>query len=107
MNKLIAAIMAAIMAIFTGFTSPQLMADAAAQLIEPVSGNVGESGSCGTNAKWTLEGGKLSITGSGNMASWGKSSDVPWYNMRNQISSVTIAEGITSVGPGAFPNAPT
>ena len=103
MNKLIAAVMAAIMAIFTCVSYPQMLSEAvSSQLIEQSGANVGESGQCGVNAYYELSGGKLTITGTGNMTPWDMASDTPWYKSRSSISSVVIGDGITNIGPGAF-----
>ena len=59
----------------------------------------GESG----DLKWVLyENGLLEITGSGKM-SWSYSYDSsPWYAYRDSITSVTIGDGVTSIGDYAF-----
>ena len=61
------------------------------------------SGKCGTNLTWTLDllTGALSISGTGNMYSWNYSS-VPWNSSRSLIKSVTIGNGVTSIGDYAF-----
>ena len=65
------------------------------------------SGFCGHNAKWTFDPveGKLSITGKGNMRDYDIAGtyNVPeWLSYRDQISSVVIGKGVTSVGKYAF-----
>ncbi len=57
------------------------------------------SGSCGEAAAWSLDrsSGVFTVSGSGEMDSYG-SIQVPWRNLRDEIRSVVIAEGITSVG---------
>lgn len=65
---------------------------------------VTDSGACGSNLTWTLyEDGELNISGSGEMGNtyWWQG-DAPWYSYRSQITSVTIDEGVTSVGRCAF-----
>ena len=59
----------------------------------------GESG----DLKWVLyENDLLEITGSGEM-SWSYSYDSsPWYAYRDSITSVTIGDGVTSIGYYAF-----
>jgi hypothetical protein len=61
-----------------------------------------ESGKCGTNAKWELNGGKLTISGTGQITSWGSSDKVPWNNYKSQITSLVIGDGVTSIGAYAF-----
>ena len=73
-----------------------------ALLMTAATGAWAESGSCGTNAKWELSGGKLTISGTGKMISWVSSSKVPWNNYKSQITSVVIGDGVTSIGSYAF-----
>ena len=62
------------------------------------------SGSCGENANWSLdtETGVLEITGTGAMTDYGSSSYLPWNNYSDSITSVTVGDGITSIGILAF-----
>ena len=61
-------------------------------------------GQCGSTMFWSFyEDGKLVIYGKGAMYSFGSSSQ-PWYAYKEQITSVEIMEGITSVGQYAFYN---
>lgn len=46
--------------------------------------------------------GHLFLSGSGDMLEHEKTSDYDWYGFRNSIKSVTIGEGVTSVGANAF-----
>lgn len=61
------------------------------------------SGICGDNLFWKLntQTEELSIYGTGDMTDWSTMSDVPWYELRSEISSVTIS-GATSIGNNAF-----
>lgn len=81
--------------------------------IKPVSGNVsyyavweeaaGISGTCGSNATWVLsEDGVLTISGTGSMTSYYSTGSIPWYEYKENIVSVVIEDGITSVGYLAF-----
>lgn len=62
-----------------------------------------KSGSCGNNAKWSLdtETGLLSITGSGRMMDYGYP-PAPWYDYRSIVKSASIGDQITSIGKYAF-----
>ena len=62
------------------------------------------SGTCGEQLTWELntEDSVLTISGSGAMEDWGDSSNVPWYLYRNNITSVTIGNSVTSIGDMAF-----
>lgn len=60
------------------------------------------SGSCGTNATYTLSGsGVLRISGTGAMSDFGQTS-MPWYSYKDSVKSVVVEDGITSVGVYAF-----
>lgn len=81
-------------------------------------GNVVASGYCGKNGgqnvKWELtENGtlpdgatayKLTITGSGEMAGYDFFNKSPWNSYEQYITSVNIADGVTSIGGDAFFN---
>ena len=67
------------------------------------------SGDCGTNATWEFNSttGKLTISGTGDM--WDYKFDytydvpgTPWYDYNDDIKTVEISEGITTVGTMAF-----
>ncbi len=62
-----------------------------------------ESGVCGENLTWTLDdNGLLTISGEGAMEDFSSKSEVPWYSYRTEILSVTIENGVTSIGDHAF-----
>ncbi len=62
------------------------------------------SGICGDNLTWTLNPvtGELVISGTGDMYDWKYDYDVPWYNYRTEIKTVTLPEELTSIGETAF-----
>jgi len=49
----------------------------------------------------TLNNGTLTITGTGAMQGWNTTS-IPWYNVKNSITSVIINYGVTTIGTCAF-----
>ena len=61
-------------------------------------------GSCGDKVKWHLDAstGVLSVYGSGAMNDYGSASKTPWYNYRQYINYVKVADGVTNVGNNAF-----
>ena len=60
-------------------------------------------GHCGTNATWSLDDeGDLTITGTGATEDWSTASAVPWYLYRDGVKTVTVGNGITTVGGYAF-----
>lgn len=55
-------------------------------------------------AGWTLDTGTLAISGNHDMYDYPDNSLAPWYSMRNDIDTVVIEEGVTSIGKNAFNN---
>lgn len=83
--------------------------------IKEGSGEYLSSGSCGSSAEYTVSrDGVLSIKGSGDMDDYSLGyvvledntvavrSTCPWAENKDEITKVTIAEGVTSVGSYAF-----
>ena len=78
---------------------------AAEDEIALLEATVAASGKCGGNLTWTLyEDGVLSITGTGSMYDFsaGSSDNAPWYSHRDEIKTVDIEDGVTSIGSYAF-----
>ncbi|MGN0448279.1 MAG: leucine-rich repeat domain-containing protein [Acutalibacteraceae bacterium] len=75
-----------------------------AEPVEFVPGTGVYKGSCGNNVQWLLDAstGVLSIYGSGSMYDYGSASRTPWYNNRQYINYVKVADGVTNVGNCAF-----
>ena len=68
------------------------------------SGYCGGEGD-GTNLSWTLDNnGKLTIEGTGAMKDYAfySSDEAPWYDYRLSITTLELAEGITTIGNYAF-----
>ena len=64
------------------------------------SGNCGESGD---NLKWNLScSGVLTISGTGQMASYTTSSPAPWDSQKANVKSLVLGEGVTFIGNYAF-----
>lgn len=60
------------------------------------------SGTCGDNLTWRLDdAGLLTISGSGDMTGY-MFTNAPWYDYRDSIRSVLVANGVTSIGTYAF-----
>ncbi len=59
---------------------------------------------CGINLTWVLENGVLTINGTGAMTNWNNatSDNPPWYDLRNNIKSIVINEGASTIGDNAF-----
>lgn len=68
----------------------------------PVPVAAAQSGSCGEGLTWQLSGGTLRISGKGEMQSFTDETMPPWYPQAASITTVSITEGVTSVGDRAF-----
>ncbi len=62
------------------------------------------SGTCGENLTWTLDTttGVLEISGTGDMMNYSYPSYAPWYSNYSYIKSVSLPDGLTSIGDMAF-----
>ncbi len=59
-------------------------------------------GTCGTNLTWNLDcEGLLTINGNGAMNDF-ENGQAPWYTYRENITALTLPEGLTTVGRFAF-----
>ena len=59
-------------------------------------------GTCGDNLTWTLDGGTLTISGSGAMKDYSGVSGRPWNNRSADIRTVVIENDVTRIGDRAF-----
>lgn len=77
-------------------------------LAEGISPEEIVSGTCGGSLTWTLDTGtgELTISGTGDMNNFGAYSQ-PWQNHMSSIRSLTVEEGVTSIGNSAFYGCPT
>ena len=60
------------------------------------------SGECGAGVYWALDGGTLTIFGSGAMSDFDPYDSGPWHDYADSIQTVEIQSGVTSVGANAF-----
>lgn len=69
-----------------------------------LSATADDSGTCGNNATYTYNANThtLTISGTGNMHNYMGENTRPWQSYANDISSVVINSGITSIGDFAF-----
>ncbi len=85
-----------------GFVGLELPDFAFPQFIPAKAATIIESGSCGKNVTYTLDSdGLLTIAGKGKMENY-SSFSVPWYSNRSAIKTVSIENGVTSIGDSAF-----
>lgn len=70
---------------------------------DPTANDIIGSGSFGAGLSWSLtKVGTLTISGSGAMPDFSGTGEQPWNSYSNQIRTVIIKEGITSIGACAF-----
>jgi hypothetical protein len=60
------------------------------------------SGECGDNLTWVFSAGTLTISGTGAMYDWEQPNDLPWVDYLDDITTVVIEDGATSIGGSAF-----
>lgn len=67
-------------------------------------GALAEDGNkCGENLTWELdEIGILTISGTGDMYNYSSAYPAPWSAKNNDISEITVLDGVTSIGDNAF-----
>lgn len=64
-----------------------------------------EEGTCGDHLEWRLKSdGSLFIHGTGEMTEYSPGNFAPWYSYREQITSIKVASGVTTLGYGCFYN---
>ncbi|MBE6641630.1 MAG: hypothetical protein E7619_08585, partial [Ruminococcaceae bacterium] len=79
--------------------------DETSDFVAPGSLGSGVCGAEGGNLTWVLyENGELVINGTGKMAGYLSNDEVPWTELRSQIKTVTVNEGVTSISAFAFYN---
>ncbi len=61
-----------------------------------------EGGECGENLSWVFSAGTLIISGKGDMDKYSDDSPAPWHEFRDEITRISFADGITSIGTLAF-----
>ena len=85
-----------------GYSGSEVERFAAQEDISFVSiGSTAPNGKCGKDAKWVLENGVLTVSGTGSIYE-GYSWEYPWDEYRDDITAVIIEEGITVIPDDAF-----
>ena len=64
------------------------------------------SGSCGDGVTWTLVDGVLTISGTGAMDNYSWGETAPWHDMADEIISIEVLSGVTSIGDNVFMDLP-
>lgn len=64
--------------------------------------NTEYSGTLPGGLSWVVSDGELSITGAGCIPDYTLESNAPWYSLRDEITELSIGEGVTAIGDYAF-----
>ena len=82
-------------------TNTGTLSDSYSLIKAPEGGHISiDTGSCGAGMTWTMyDDGALALDGSGSMTAY---ADAPWSAYAGQITSVSIASGITSISANVF-----
>ena len=71
--------------------------------IQPKQNSIIASGQCGSSLTWTLDNqGVLTISGKGAFQNYSNVSHSPWTDNKEDIVTVVLEEGVTSIGDQAF-----
>ena len=71
--------------------------------LRPLEAQAASSGTCGDNLTWTLsDAGVMTISGTGLMTDYRYASDAPWADVSEEIRTISVGSGVTSVGDRAF-----
>ena len=76
--------------------------DWASQVSEFVEEDCAPVQQCGDNLFWEYADGVLTITGSGDMYDYAVDTDVPWYDVRDNIKTINMSDEMTKIGDYAF-----
>ena len=67
-----------------------------------VTAHAATGGQCGDGVNWTLDGGTLTISGSGNMQNYDGDEAPGWFESRESIRKIVVKSGVKTVGAYAF-----
>lgn len=68
----------------------------------PLGALADDNNKCGENLTWEFADGILTISGTGDMYDYSSADPAPWSAKNNDISEITVSEGVTSIGNNAF-----
>lgn len=102
MKKLLSIALAGLMCVTSASYVPVTAADVTFDYSAVESLNAATSGQCGDNLTWNLSGGTLTISGSGDMATWQIVEYVPWHEHASEIRNVVLDESVTLISRCAF-----
>lgn len=68
----------------------------------PLGALADDNNKCGENLTWKFADGILTISGTGEMYDYSSAYPAPWSAKNNDISEITVGDGVTSIGDNAF-----
>lgn len=68
----------------------------------PLGALADDNNKCGENLTWKFADGILTISGTGEMYDYSSADPAPWSEYSDIIASITISDGVTSIGDNAF-----
>lgn len=68
----------------------------------PLGALADDNNKCGENLTWKFADGILTISGTGDMYDYSSADPAPWSEYNDIIASITISDGVTSIGDNAF-----
>ncbi len=68
----------------------------------PLGALANDDNKCGENLTWEFADGILTISGTGDMYDYSSADPAPWSAKNNDISEITVLDGVTSIGDNAF-----
>lgn len=68
----------------------------------PLGALADDNNKCGENLTWKFADGILTISGTGEMYDYSSADPAPWSEYNDIIASITISDGVTSIGDNAF-----
>ena len=68
----------------------------------PLGALADDNNKCGENLTWKFADGILTISGTGDMYDYSSADPAPWSAKNNDISEITVLDGVTSIGDNAF-----
>ena len=101
-KKVLSAVMAIVLLFGSAATLPEGVFETSSTITASAEGET--SGKCGKNVSWSLKNGVLTISGTGKMTDYSDDDDnrSPFYDRQDDIKSVVIKSGVTSIGNEAF-----
>lgn len=70
----------------------------------PLGALADENSKCGESLTWELTAGILTIKGTGDMYDYSSADPAPWSAKNNDISEITVSEGVTSSRAADYAN---